>query len=272
MAVPRVFAILAYFGICVGVAHAGDAKKARQHFEQGTTYYDLQRYEDAAREYELAFAEKNDPALLFNIGQAYRFAGNYAKAIGSFKAFLRRLPNADNRAEVEARIAEMQRMLDDQKRNQEKPPGGIAPIEKPIENKPVVEAAPPPPAAQPSPPAPAPVVETPAARPPRALRYAGIATLAVGVAALAAGAGLYAAAVSAHDELNNPSPGYVFNEDTESRMKTFEAAGIALLAVGGVATVTGATLTALGFKKASPVRALVAPTRNGAAAALSFDF
>jgi tetratricopeptide (TPR) repeat protein len=262
-----------------GVASAGDAKKARQHYEQGTTLYDLQRYEEAAREYEAAFAEKNDPALLFNIGQAYRFAGNYAKAIGAFRSFLRRSANVDNRAEVEARIAEMQKMLDEQKRSQDKPPGGIAPIERPAEKpatpepQPVVTPTPTPtPAAGEPTPTPAVVETMPVQRPSRALRYGGIATLAVGVAALAAGAGLYAAAASAADEIANPAPGYVFNEDTESRMKTFEAAGIALLAVGGAATVTGAVLTALGFKKPSSARALVAPARGGAFTSVSFDF
>jgi len=273
MAARCVFAIFVYLAIGCRAAQAGDAKKARQHFEQGTTLYDLQRYEEAAREYELAFAEKNDPALLFNIGQAYRFAGNHAKAIGAFKSFLRRLPNSDNRGEVEARINEMQRILDEQKHSQEKPPGGIAPIEKPVEKPGSSEPSP---AVTPTPaptPAPTPVVvETSPPRPSRALRYGGIATLAVGVVALAAGAGLYAAAVSAHDEINNPAPGYVFNPDTESRMKTFEGAGIALLAIGGVATVTGATLTALGFKKASSTHAFVAPLRDGAFTSVSVEF
>lgn len=268
MAARRVFAIIAYLVIGVQAAHAGDAKKARQHFEQGTTLYDLQRYDEAAKEYELAFAEKNDPALLFNIGQAYRFAGNHAKAIGAFKSFLRRLPNSENRAEVEARIVEMQRILDEQKHSQERPPGGIAPIEKPVEKPPTTEPQPTI-VATPTP-TPAPVADQP--RPSRALRYAGIATLAVGVVAIAAGAGLYVAAVSAFDEINNPGPGYVFNPDTESRMKSFEGAGIGLLAVGGVAVVTGATLTALGFKKPASARAVVAPIRGGAFASLSFDF
>jgi tetratricopeptide (TPR) repeat protein len=81
---------------------AEDAKQAKEHFERGTTAYDLQRYAEAAREYELAYEAKNDPALLFNIGQAYRFAGDYAKAIGAFKSYLRRVPKLSNRAEVEA--------------------------------------------------------------------------------------------------------------------------------------------------------------------------
>ena len=59
-----------------GRAHADDAKLARQHFEDGSRLYDLGKFRDAAREYEEAYKYKPDPALLFNIGQAYRAAGD----------------------------------------------------------------------------------------------------------------------------------------------------------------------------------------------------
>src|SRR5256885_6575022 len=73
-------------------AHAEDVAAAKMHYERGTALYDLQRYLEAAKEYEAAFEAKNDPALLFNIAQAYRFGGDYAKAIAAFRSFLRRVP------------------------------------------------------------------------------------------------------------------------------------------------------------------------------------
>src|SRR5438270_13526903 len=87
-----------------GVAHADDAIDARSHFERGTTYYDLGRFTEAAHEYEAAYEIRHEPVLLFNIGQAYRFAHEYNKAVIAFRSYLRHLPNADNRSEVEARI------------------------------------------------------------------------------------------------------------------------------------------------------------------------
>ena len=99
-----------------GWAHADDAAvAARRHFESGTALYDVGRFDEAAREYDAAYQLRNDPALLYNLGQAYRLAGNQAKAIVTYRAFLRRVPNSPDRAEVEQRIVELQRQLDEQK-------------------------------------------------------------------------------------------------------------------------------------------------------------
>lgn len=54
------------------LAIADNLAAARQHYERGTTLYDLGKYIDAAHEYEAAFDAHSDPALLFKIGQAYR--------------------------------------------------------------------------------------------------------------------------------------------------------------------------------------------------------
>jgi tetratricopeptide (TPR) repeat protein len=101
-----------------GVAHAEDAKLARQHFEAGSKLYDLGKFDDAAHEYEEAYKAKSDPALLFNIGQAYRAAGKSQDAIVAYKAFLRNAPDAPNRADVEGHIAKLQKNLDDQHASQ----------------------------------------------------------------------------------------------------------------------------------------------------------
>src|SRR5262249_50728443 len=70
---------------------------------------------DAAKEYEEAYRIKSDPVLLFNIGQAYRLGGEHADALRSYKAYLRRLPEAPNRREVEVQIARLQRLIDEQR-------------------------------------------------------------------------------------------------------------------------------------------------------------
>jgi len=253
-----------------GPVYAEDVASARKHFERGSTLYDLQQFPEAAREYELAYEAKNDPALLFNIGQAYRYAGNYAKAIGAFKAFQRRMPNASNHNEVEARLAEMQKMLDEQKRTQDRPPGGIIEPAKPT----VVEPAPEPPKVV----APIVVVEPPPQQRPRSnkpLLYGGIAVLAIGVAAIAAGGGLYAGALSAADEIGHPKPGTMFSSSTQDRMKTFEGASYAMFGVGAAAVITGAVLVAIGVKrgKASQQASILpslAPGYAGVQAHVSF--
>lgn len=105
-------------------ARADDAGQARAHFAKGTTLYDLGQYKEAAQEYEAAYRYKSDPALLFNIGQAYRFAGANADALRSYRAYLRHVPDAANRAEVEAYLGKLQKLIDEQKTTSTSPPTG----------------------------------------------------------------------------------------------------------------------------------------------------
>src|SRR5450432_4438449 len=88
--------LLPIIGASLESTAQADATSAREHFTRGTALYDLQRYIEAAHEYEAAFEIKNDAALLFNIAQAYRFATVYTKAIGAYRAYLRRVPDAGN--------------------------------------------------------------------------------------------------------------------------------------------------------------------------------
>lgn len=98
-----------------GTARAEDAKLAREHFQAGSKLYDLGKFAEAAREYEAAYQAKSDPALLFNIGQAYRAAGDAHHAILAYRAYLRNAPDAANRADVEGHIARLNQLLDEQR-------------------------------------------------------------------------------------------------------------------------------------------------------------
>src|SRR5678815_2291227 len=99
-------------------AQAADARaEAKAHFERGSVLFDLQRYDEAAAEYEAAYEAKPDPALLFNLAQAYRLAKKPERAIAAYNSYLRRLPQAKNRAEIEGRIEEMKALDAQQKRD-----------------------------------------------------------------------------------------------------------------------------------------------------------
>jgi tetratricopeptide (TPR) repeat protein len=222
-----------------------DVATAREHYQKGKVYYDLQRYLEAAREYELAYEAKDDPALLFNIGQSYRLGGEPGKALGAYRAYLRNVPDAPNRAEIEARIVDMQRLVDEQKRAREAPPN--APIATPaIEPQPAPAAATTPP----------PVVD---ARAGRTKRIAGIAVAGFGVAALATGLALELVARSDNDQLTHPAKGAVFDPALESAVKNDQAAGIALLAIGGAAVAAGTTLFVIGTRERKPATTAWAP-------------
>jgi tetratricopeptide (TPR) repeat protein len=122
-------------------AWAQPATTARDHYKRGTTMFDLGRYLDAAKEYEAAFELKDDPVLLFNIAQAYRLGRSYPDAARSYRAYLRRLPEAKNRDEVLARLREMQSLADQQARSEQKPPVGTAPLSD-TKQEPAPETAP----------------------------------------------------------------------------------------------------------------------------------
>ena len=96
-------------------ALADDARLARQHFEAGSKLYDLGKFIDAAHEYEEAYKAKSDPALLFNIGQAYRAAGKPDEALVAYKSYLRNAPDAPNRSDVEEHIAKLQKTIDEKR-------------------------------------------------------------------------------------------------------------------------------------------------------------
>src|SRR3954467_4437432 len=83
-------------------ARAQDATSgAREHYQKGTAFYDLGRYQDAIKEFEAAYELKNDPALLYNLAQSHRLAGNAEQALHFYRTYLRRVPKAPNRTEIE---------------------------------------------------------------------------------------------------------------------------------------------------------------------------
>jgi len=106
-----------------------DVAAAREHFAKGTRAFDLGQYDEAAKEYEAAYKAKDDPALLFNIGQAYRQLGEKVAAVRAYKGYLRRMPDAPNRAVVEARIAELSHAIEEEKRKSPSSPPVAPPTE-----------------------------------------------------------------------------------------------------------------------------------------------
>ncbi len=106
-------------------------------------------------------ALKPDAVFLYNIAQSFRLSRGYDDALFFYKSYLRNAPEAENRAEVERRIAEMQLAVDQQNASA-KPPnevvapdGSKPPAPDPAPDKPPGEAG------RARPPAPAPVSPPP---------------------------------------------------------------------------------------------------------------
>jgi tetratricopeptide (TPR) repeat protein len=87
---------------------SGDAK---DFYRKGTAAYNLGRYREAAQAYERAYELTLDPALLFNVAQAYRLAGDREKAVLTYRSYLRSAPQGDRRGVAEAKLKELEAAL-----------------------------------------------------------------------------------------------------------------------------------------------------------------
>jgi hypothetical protein len=87
----------------------GDREAGRAAWRQGSVEYALGHFAAAARQYEDAYRLLQDPALLFNLGQARRLSGAVEPALAAYRSFLRTSPpDALDRELAERRIAELE--------------------------------------------------------------------------------------------------------------------------------------------------------------------
>lgn len=100
------------------------AAEARRHYEEGTKAFNLGEYPRAVTEFKAAYNAKPDPLLLYNIGQSFRLGGDAAQALFFYRSFLRNMPTAPNRKDVEGRIRALEKQVEEQKRDA--PVGGTA--------------------------------------------------------------------------------------------------------------------------------------------------
>src|SRR5438270_10064433 len=96
--------------VAAGFARAADAPispEAKKHVDAAFALYESGKYEEAVKEFELAYRLSNRPALLFNIARAEAKAGHEENAIAFLKRYLEERPDAPDAsavlAEVEAR-------------------------------------------------------------------------------------------------------------------------------------------------------------------------
>ena len=119
--------VAALVAFAAAPAQAQDAEKARQLFQQGSKYYDLGQFDKAIEAWQQGYDQKPDPGFLYNIAQAYRQKQDAAKAIFFYKGYLRNSPKAHNRAEVEQKIAALQKQAGDTGTQTTPPPPGNTP-------------------------------------------------------------------------------------------------------------------------------------------------
>jgi hypothetical protein len=79
-------------------------QQARSLFEKGRQAYGDGQYRDAWAYFHQAYQLSGRPELLYNIGQTADRLGQDADALRAFRMYVERLPNAQNRHDVENRI------------------------------------------------------------------------------------------------------------------------------------------------------------------------
>lgn len=89
-------------------------EEARVHFRLGQAYYDSGRFSDAAREFEEAYRLSNRAQLLYNIFLAHRDAGNMGPMIDALRNYLQLVPTIADRDQLEARLANWERVYQEQ--------------------------------------------------------------------------------------------------------------------------------------------------------------
>jgi tetratricopeptide (TPR) repeat protein len=120
------FAVLASLVTPRSSLAADETSVAREHAQKGKAFMDLGKYTEAATEYEASYAAKQDPALLLNLAQAYRLAGNTDKALFFYRKYLQHVPKSPYRADIEEKIAALEKQSKTEGKTEDKT-GGTAP-------------------------------------------------------------------------------------------------------------------------------------------------
>jgi hypothetical protein len=222
----------------------------KAHYDKATRAYDVGKYNEAVEEYQKAYEIGGDPAMLYNIGQAYRLGDQPGEAVRFYRRYLQRSPNARNREDVERRITDLEKLAE--ARRQSAP----TPLPPPVTANPAPALPVPtpsqPPVAVPQPTAPPPLVPGPTPPPTGTVdegdghgrRIAAYVLLGIGV--VGAGVAGYEAKVARDksDKISTQSHmgNIVFDPAVETNGKRADTIAIVSGVVSAAALIGGAIL------------------------------
>jgi tetratricopeptide (TPR) repeat protein len=116
--------LLSVFAMFVSSPAIAQDMSAEEHFNQAEALFKIRDYEQALVHYKAAYLASLAPELLFNMAQCYRFLGKYEDALGTYKTFLRELPDTTMKSDVENIMKEVEDLLIKQKSTQAATPMG----------------------------------------------------------------------------------------------------------------------------------------------------
>ncbi|MCE9580571.1 MAG: hypothetical protein K8W52_46050 [Deltaproteobacteria bacterium] len=228
-------------------AHADDRARAEALYDAGRRSFDLGEYADAIASWKASYKLSSAPQLLFNVGQAYRLAGDCARANRFYLNYQRAEPHPSNAAELATAMGKC---------------AGVEPAEGEAAPSPVT--------------APAPVALPPPPPAPRGPRFRLASAISVGVGGAAAvTAAIYG--FRAHDNAStiaSQPAGTPWSPALDDAQRAGHAAATRARlfgVIGAAAIVTGGTLWWLGHRHAR-VQVDVAITPGHGEASVSCAF
>lgn len=251
--------------------------KAKALYDKGIGHYNLGEFDAAIAAFKEAYGLTSAPGLLFNIAQSFRLKKDYEQATYFYTTYLRIKPDAPNRADVEARLQEMEQLIQAQKAQDVKPPVGTVNPDgdggKPTTTQPTTTQ---PQTVQPTP---TPTVTTTptdnseAVKSAKTMKLAGLVTGGAGVAFVVTGFIFGGMASSAESDLNDLNTnGGPWDQDTYDAGRRNNKIAIVSFVVGGAAIVTGGVLYYLGMSKEKQASVAITPTAGGAFAGVGWKF
>lgn len=95
-------------------ARADDNEDFRRHYQQALSLYERGQYEESIAAFQRAYALRQLPRLLLNLGQLHRKLGRARDALGYYELYLRVEPNpeAKLKTELDRYIQQTRAMLD----------------------------------------------------------------------------------------------------------------------------------------------------------------
>lgn len=231
--VPVLSALVLLFTLLGGTAQAvpEDAcikdEKCKEHYTKGVKLYKEELFDEALTEFQAAYAARQMPLLLVNIGRTMQKLGRPKDALSHYERFLRAEPKIDpeTKKRVEDYITQVKALIESEPAKADQP--------NPAQATPATPAAPPPPAPPP---------------PGRNLMLAGGAVALVGVAGLLTGVGLFAASNSAYGSFQNTTDEFdklAFRK----RAQDLGNGSVVSYILGTVALGTGGALIGVGLRE-----------------------
>ncbi len=99
------------------LAQQPDAKaQAEALYTEGVELFQKRQFEEAAGKFQQAYNIDPSPILLYNLARAAEELGDANTAVGHYRAYLARFPEAEDEEEVERRIRTLEKIIEEARR------------------------------------------------------------------------------------------------------------------------------------------------------------